>query len=137
MPSETNACSTWLSIGSLKPASAPTRDVLPATARPIFFALMLPRVVSMPVTRPSVMSKPVTSQFSMISTPRIAAPRAGVALRVRMIEVEHAALAHHRIIVEILLQPFPQLHRPFVERLVARQQVVRADDGGVAAGIAG
>jgi hypothetical protein len=35
----------------------------------------------------------------------IAAPRLGVALRVRMIEVEHAALAHHRFVVEVLLQP--------------------------------
>ena len=68
---------------------------------------------------------------------RVAAPREGVALRVGVIEVEHAALAHHRVVVEVLLQPLPQLHRPFVERLVAGQQVVRADDGGVAARIAG
>ena len=68
---------------------------------------------------------------------RVAAPRIGVALRVRMIEVEHAALAHHRIVIEVLLQPLPELHRPFVEGFVAGQQVVRADDGGVAARIAG
>ena len=42
---------------------------------------------------------------------RVAAPRVSVALRVRVIEVEHAALAHHRIVIEVLLQPFPELHR--------------------------
>jgi hypothetical protein len=68
---------------------------------------------------------------------RIAAPGEGVALLVGVIEIEHAALAHHRVVIEALLQPLPQLHRPFVEALVARQQIVRADDGGVPPGIAG
>jgi len=54
-----------------------------------------------------------------------------------MEQVENAALAHHRVVVQLLLQPFPELHRPFVERLIARQQIVGADDGGVAPGIAG
>ena len=36
---------------------------------------------------------------------RIAAPRIGVALRVGVIEVEDAALADHRVVVEVLLQP--------------------------------
>ena len=66
----------------------------------------------------------------------VAAPRIGVALRVGMIEVQHAALADHRVVIEILLQSFPQLHRQFVERDIAGQQIVGADDGGVAADIA-
>ena len=35
----------------------------------------------------------------------IAAPCIGVALGVRMIEVQNAALAHHGVVVEVLLQP--------------------------------
>ena len=54
-----------------------------------------------------------------------------------MEEIEHAALRHHGVEIEILLEPFPQLHRPFVEGIVAGQQVVRADDRGVAPDIAG
>ncbi len=67
----------------------------------------------------------------------VAAPGIGVALRVRMEDVEHASLAYHGVVVEVLLEPFPQLHRPFVEREIAGQQVVGADDGGVAPDIAG
>ena len=67
----------------------------------------------------------------------IAAPRIGVALGVGMKEVEHAALRDHGVEVEILLQPLPELHRQLVERVVAGQQVVRADDRRVAADIAG
>ena len=66
----------------------------------------------------------------------VAAPGIGVALGVGVIEVEHAALADHGVVVEVLLQSLPQLHRPFVERRVAGQQVVGADDGGVAADVA-
>jgi hypothetical protein len=53
-----------------------------------------------------------------------------------MIQVQHAALADHRVVIEILLQSFPQLHREFVKRDVAGQQIVGADDRGVAADIA-
>ncbi len=67
----------------------------------------------------------------------IAAPGIGVALGVGVVEVEHAALGDHGVEVEILLQPLPELHRQFVERVVARQQVVGADDRRVAADIAG
>jgi hypothetical protein len=49
---------------------------------------------------------------------RVAAPGEGVALRVGVDQVEHAALADHGVVVEVLLQPLPQLHRPFVERLL-------------------
>ena len=67
----------------------------------------------------------------------IAAPRKGIALRIGVEEIEHAALRHHGVEIEILLEPFPQLHRPFVERVVAGKHVVGADDRGVAADIAG
>ena len=46
----------------------------------------------------------------------IAAPGEGVALSVGVIEVEDAALAHHGVVVQLLLQPLPQLHATFVER---------------------
>ena len=43
---------------------------LPATESPTFPAMIVPRVVSTPVTRPPSRMKPVTSQFWMRSTPR-------------------------------------------------------------------
>ena len=67
---------------------------------------------------------------------RIATSRKGVALAVRMVEVQHAALADHGVVVEFLLQPLPELHRQFIEREVSRQQIVGADDRGVTADIA-
>ncbi len=36
---------------------------------------------------------------------RVAAPGVGVALGVGMVEVEHAALADHGVVVDVLLQP--------------------------------
>jgi hypothetical protein len=66
----------------------------------------------------------------------VAAPREGVALRIGVTEVQDAALRDHGVEVEVLLEAFPQLHRPFVEGVVARQQVVGANDGGVAADVA-
>ena len=53
-----------------------------------------------------------------------------------MIEIQHATLAYHGVIVELLLKALPQLHRPFVERLVAGQAVIGTNDGGIATGIA-
>ncbi len=67
----------------------------------------------------------------------VAAAGSGIALRIGMEEIEDAALRHHGVEVEFLLQPLPELQRPFVEGVVAGEQVVRADDGGVAADIAG
>ncbi len=67
----------------------------------------------------------------------VAAPRIGVALRVGMVEVQDAALADHRVVVEVALHRLPELHRQLVEADIAGQQVVGADDRGVAAGIAG
>ena len=67
----------------------------------------------------------------------VAAPRIGVALGVGMVEVDDAALADHRVVVEVLLHALPQLHRQLVEAGIAGKHVVGADDGGVAAGIAG
>mgnify|MGYP004173491979 FL=1 len=67
---------------------------------------------------------------------RVAAPPVGVALGVRMIDIVDAALADHRVVVEILPQPFPQLQGEFVEGLVPVEEIVGPDDGGVAADIA-
>ena len=67
----------------------------------------------------------------------VAPPHIGVPLRVRMEDVEDAALADHGVEVELLAQPLPQLHRALVEGGVARQQIVRANDRGVAPDIAG
>ena len=36
---------------------------------------------------------------------RVAAPRIGVALRVGMVEVQHAALADHRVVIESCSSP--------------------------------
>ena len=66
----------------------------------------------------------------------VAAPRIGVALRVGMVEIENATLADHGVVVDVLLEPFPELQRPLVEGRVAGQEVVRADDRRVPADIA-
>src|SRR4051812_4895600 len=53
----------------------------------------------------------------------IAAPRERVALRIRVIEIEDAALRDHRVEIEVLLEAFPELERLLVEGRIARQQV--------------
>ena len=52
------------------------------------------------------------------------APPCGVALRICVDQVQNTALGHHGIVVEILLQPFPQLQRQLVERFITIQQIV-------------
>ena len=75
--SETSACSGLLSRGMRTPAIAMTTEVWPAAATPIFLAAIFPRVVSTPETAPEASRRiAVTSQFSMMSTPRAVAPRA-------------------------------------------------------------
>ena len=54
-----------------------------------------------------------------------------------MDEIEHAARAVHHVEVELSRQALPQLERLLVEARVAGQHVIRADDGRVAADIAG
>ena len=66
----------------------------------------------------------------------VAAAGVGVALDVGMEDVEDAALTDHGVVVDVLFQTFPQLHGKFVKRQVAGEQVVGADDGGVAANVA-
>ena len=66
----------------------------------------------------------------------IAAPDEGVALRVGVDQVENPALADHGVVVQVLFQPFPELEREFIEGLIPVEQVVGADDGGVAPHVA-
>jgi len=66
----------------------------------------------------------------------VAAPRKGIALPVGMIEIDHAPLRHHRVEIQLLLEPFPQLQRIRIERLVALEQIIGPHDGGVAPDIA-
>ena len=54
----------------------------------------------------------------------------------RMQHVHDAALAEHDVVVQVLRQAFVQAQRKVVERGTLRVVVVRADDGGVAAGVA-
>ena len=67
---------------------------------------------------------------------RVAAPDEGVALRVGMDQVHDPALADHGVVVEILLKAFPKLEGKLVEGLIAVEQVIGADNGGVAPHIA-
>src|SRR5216684_2711347 len=67
----------------------------------------------------------------------VAAAGKRVSLKVGMMEIENAALTHHDIVIEIALEAFPELHRPFVEGNVSRQQIIRPDDGRVPTCIAG
>ena len=50
----------------------------------------------------------------------------------RVAEIVDAALAEHDVVVEVLAESFPQLHRLFVQQRRFGPQVVRANDGGVA-----
>src|SRR5262249_20745793 len=52
-----------------------------------------------------------------------------------MVKVENPALTYHRVVVELLLEPLPKLHRPFVEREISRKQIVRANDRRVPADV--
>ncbi len=54
----------------------------------------------------------------------------------RMRQHHDAALREHDVVVEVLAQPLPQLHRMFVEMRALVIEIVGADDGGVAARIA-
>jgi hypothetical protein len=49
-----------------------------------------------------------------------------------MEEVQNAALAHHGVEVQVLLQPFPELHGKFVEGVVAGKKIIGPDDRRVA-----
>jgi len=53
-----------------------------------------------------------------------------------MADIDDAAGREHDIEVEVAAQALPQLEGVLVEQGIARQQIVRAHDGGVAAGIA-
>ena len=53
-----------------------------------------------------------------------------------MAQVQHAALAHHRVEVQLLLHPLPELQGMGIELGIARQPVVRPHDGGVAPDVA-
>ena len=66
----------------------------------------------------------------------VRAAREEVALRLGVEEVERAALAHHSVEIELLLEPLPQPERELVEADVAGVEVIGADDGGVAADVA-
>jgi hypothetical protein len=60
----------------------------------------------------------------------------GIPLRIAVDQVQNAALADHGVIVEILLQPFPQFQRQFVKGLIALKKIVGPDNRCVAADIA-
>ena len=66
----------------------------------------------------------------------IAGAGIGIALAIRMAQHQHPTLADHGVEIEILFEPFPELEGFFIERVVFFQQVIGADDGGVAAHIA-
>ena len=51
-------------------------------------------------------------------------------------QVQHAPLAEHQVVVQLLRQPFPQLERMLVEGRALVPQVVGADHRGVAPGVA-
>ncbi len=75
--SETSACSGKLSSGSCTPAIRITTLELPAATTPILLLRIGPRVVSSASTAPFASRRmPVTSQFSMMSTPSASAARA-------------------------------------------------------------
>ena len=62
----------------------------------------------------------------------VAASGESIALRVAVEEIEDAALRDHGVVIEVLLQTLPELQGQFVERFIALEEVVGADDRGVA-----
>src|ERR1044072_8385363 len=74
--SETSACNGWLWMGSSMHAMAARTEVWPAEQRATWPAAMGPRLVWTPTTRLSTTSRPVTSQFWMMSMPAASAERA-------------------------------------------------------------
>ena len=75
--SETSACRGKDSSGILRPAIAITTLVWPAETTPIFLVAIAPLVVSTPLTAPEASRViALTSQFSIMSTPRAEAARA-------------------------------------------------------------
>ena len=72
----TIACSAMLVMGTRNPAFAANTLVCPATQMQTFSAAMEPRLVVTPATRPSAMSKPVTSHCWTMVTPSAFAARA-------------------------------------------------------------
>src|ERR1017187_1431924 len=53
-----------------------------------------------------------------------------------MIEIQHSALTDHCVVVEILLEALPELHRPFVKGVIAGEKIIRSDDRSIATSIA-
>ena len=66
----------------------------------------------------------------------VAAPREGVALAVGVEEVDEPALGMHDVVVDLGLEPLPEVERVRVELRVARQEVVGPHDRGVAPDVA-
>src|SRR5918994_5181677 len=54
----------------------------------------------------------------------VRAPRKEIALRLGMEQIECAALADHRVEIQLLLEPFPQFERELVEADVVRLKVI-------------
>ena len=63
---------------------------------------------------------------------RAHAPHAVADVLQRVRQVEHAALAEEQVVVELRLEPLPQLQRVLVDRGALVPEVVRADDRRVA-----
>ena len=53
-----------------------------------------------------------------------------------MAQIEHAALAEHDVVIQILAQALPQLHRFFIQMGGFVPEIIGADDGGITAGVA-
>jgi hypothetical protein len=66
----------------------------------------------------------------------VTAPDRRIALAIRMKQVQHPALADHRIVVDLLFEPFPQPHRQFVEGDALIKHVIGSDNRRIAACIA-
>ena len=67
---------------------------------------------------------------------RVAPAREGVALPVGVEEVDEPALAVHHVVVQLLLQPLPELERMGIELRIAFEEVVGPDDRRVAPDVA-
>ena len=81
-------------------------------------------------------SRKTSSEFDAEMLVDLGAPARGAHRRVGMREREVPALRIHDVHVEVVGEVFPERQRFVVEPHALRRQVVGADDGGVAAGVA-
>ena len=145
--SDTKACKVRVSSGKRNPAIRARRGVEPATASPSRSVRMRPRLVCTACTCPCASSMPVTSQFSIRSTPAALATRANQAHGVQppariaqlgpsLDDFDLAALADHQIEIKPGTEVLPKSQVFILKTYPRLAQVIGPNHRGIAPGVA-